>query len=175
MCIYRRSFESYRFITAWSLCLLLTILSFPFFPAIAAFNYYGVDPALMPGETAWASWHLRDIMEGLRSGANTTLGADELTGIITMPSFHAASAILLIYAFWSFQLLRWPFIVLNVIMFFSAVPVGGHYFVDTLGGLLLAVIAIFVASRLHRPPPAAHLSAVSVSPDSIRFAMATQN
>ena len=140
---------AYRFMTAWGICLLLTILAFPFFPAVAAFHYYDVDPAQMPGATAWASWHLETLMEGLRSGARATLDGDALTGIITMPSFHAASAILLIFAFWPFTWLRWPFLVLNMVMFASAVPVGGHYLVDTLGGLLLALIAIAAAIAVH--------------------------
>jgi membrane-associated phospholipid phosphatase len=150
LCVFGPHLEAYRFITAWALCLLLTVISYPFFPAIAAFHFYGVDPLLMPGETAWASWHLRDIMDGLRSGANSTLGADQLTGIVTMPSFHAAAAILLIWAYWPFLWLRWPFAILNSVMFVSAVPVGGHYLVDVLAGLILALIAILIASRVHQ-------------------------
>ncbi|EKU76475.1 PAP2 superfamily protein [Sphingobium sp. YR657] len=140
---------AYRFMTAWGMCLLLTIVMFPFFPAVAAFHHYNVDPAQMPGATAWASWHLEALMEELRSGAKATLDSDALTGIITMPSFHAASAILLIFAFWPFPWLRWPFLLLNMVMFASAVPVGGHYLVDTLGGLMLALIAIGTAIAVH--------------------------
>lgn len=141
--------QAYRFVTAWAVCLLLTVACFPFLPAIAAFQHYGVDPRAMPGPTNWMAWRMTEVLEPLRNGTDTVLGSAELTGIITMPSFHAAAAILLMFGFWPLRWLRWPAIVLNALMFASAVPVGAHYMVDTLGGLALALVAIAVAMLVH--------------------------
>ena len=150
LCLSRSSAARYRFLTAWTICLSLTTISYPLFPAIAAFRHYRVDPAAMPTQSAAVSWQLPELMEQLRSGADSVLDAANLAGIVTMPSFHAAAAVLLLWAFWSFRKLRWPLTALNLLMFAAAVPVGGHYLVDTLAGAALALVSIQFASQVHR-------------------------
>lgn len=159
LCTLCNRAQAYRFVTAWSVCLLLTVGCFPFFPAIAAFQYYGVDAQAMPGATNWMAWRMAEVLEPLRDGSDTVLGAAELTGIITMPSFHAAAAILLMFGFWPLRWLRWPAIVLNALMFASAVPVGAHYMVDTLAGLALALAAIAAAMLVHGDSGTSRLAA----------------
>ena len=38
--------------------------------------------------------------------------------------------------------LRWPFAAINLLMVVSAVPVGGHYVVDTMAGAACALLSI---------------------------------
>jgi len=150
LCVFRPGLPAYRFLTAWSLCLLLTTGIFPFVPAVSAFNHYRLDPADMHGPILQYVWKLHATMDGLRSGADTVLGTDNLIGLVTMPSFHAAAAVMLGWAFWSLRWLRWPFVTLNAVMIVSAMPVGGHYLADLLAGAMLAVVSILAATRLHR-------------------------
>jgi membrane-associated phospholipid phosphatase len=71
-----------------------------------------------------------------------------LEGIVTMPSFHAAAAILLGFTYWYIKSLRWLFLTLNVIMLASAVPVGGHYLVDVVAGSVIAAASILISHRI---------------------------
>lgn len=140
----RAEHEVYRFMFTWVLCLTITTLMFPLFPAVAAFDYYGIAHGTMPFQTAGASWNLTALMDALRSGANSTLDFDELTGPVTMPSLHAGMAVLLGAVFWQFHYIRWPAVILNMLMFFSAITIGGHYLVDIIAGGLLAVVCLYV-------------------------------
>ncbi len=62
-------------------------------------------------------------------------------GIITMPSVHAAVAILMIAGFWKTPLAL-PITILNILMIASTLPVGRHYVVDLIAGAVLAVVTI---------------------------------
>lgn len=148
LCMGRDEQIVFRFLTAWILSLLITALLYPFFPAIAAFRFYGLTPDMMPGPTAMASWQLPEIMDGLRSGAHRTLGRADLIGVVTMPSFHAAGATILLWGFWTFKFIRPISTPIAILMFFSAVPVGGHYVVDVFAGLAVAIMSIVVSGRL---------------------------
>ena len=71
----------------------------------------------------------------------TTVTWKNAEGIITMPSVHAAVAVLLIAGFLKTRLAL-PILMLNVLMIVSTIPVGRHYVVDVVAGVVIAVIAI---------------------------------
>ena len=73
-----------------------------------------------------------------------------LAGIVTFPSFHAASAALYAWALWPSRLLR-PIVVLANGAMLAATPiVGGHYFIDVIAGVAIAALAIVAARRVGR-------------------------
>src|SRR5439155_17310083 len=68
-----------------------------------------------------------------------------LAGIVTFPSFHAASAVLYAWAFWPVVWAR-PIAILANGMMMAATPIdGGHYFIDLIAGIAIAVPAIMAA------------------------------
>ena len=146
--IFRGPMLAWRFLTGWAICLLFTALVYIFFPAVSPFHHYGFDPERMGRMTARVSWELPEILGGLRTGTTRSLGLAQLAGIVSMPSFHAAAAILLIHGYALLRWLRWPAVLVFGVMFFSAVPVGGHYFVDIIAGFLLALLSIRCAGRI---------------------------
>lgn len=148
--VFRPPVFAWRFLTAWLICLLLTATVYPFFPAVATFHHYDLGPEMMTGTTAQISWKLPHIMEGLRTGATRSLGVDQLTGVVTMPSFHAAGAIMLIHGYATLRWLRWPAALVGGAMFIAAVPVGGHYLIDVIAGLVLALLSILTANMILR-------------------------
>ena len=90
------------------------------------------------------------VLKGVRDGSLRTLDGSVITGMITFPSMHAADAVMLAIAFsW---LGKWaaPLVVLNVLMFFSAMLVGAHYAIDLVGGGVLGVASIAASLWLHR-------------------------
>lgn len=74
---------------------------------------------------------------------------------VTFPSFHAGAAPLLGWGFWPVARLRWPLVTLNVVMAASAIPIGGHYVVDIIAGVMVAAAGIAVARMLERRRPGA--------------------
>jgi membrane-associated phospholipid phosphatase len=90
-----------------------------------------------------------DIVLALRDGTMRTIDLRALDGIISFPSLHAAVAVLIPFHLrWS-RILFWPAVVLNALMFASAVPSGNHYLSDVLGGIVVAVVGIVAGRALH--------------------------
>lgn len=75
----------------------------------------------------------------LRAG-NFAVGGD--APLVQFPSYHAAAALIYIWAAWG-TALRWPAIILNVAMLCSAPVCGSHYLVDLLIGLTFAAVCIW--------------------------------
>jgi membrane-associated phospholipid phosphatase len=76
--------------------------------------------------------------EAVRSDPHFVLSMEQVAGIITFPSVHAAVAGLCIWAAWSVPYLRYPMLILNLSMAVSAISHGSHYFVDVPAGIFLA-------------------------------------
>jgi PAP2 superfamily len=157
---YRRLQE---FTLAFVLALALTTAISIFTPAMGTYDYlhFMPDPDVFtPG--AYLG-QLRDLPL-VRDGSLRHLSLDNLAGIVTFPSFHAAAAVLYLWALWP---VRWigPFATLTNIAMLIATPIGGgHYFIDIAGGIAVAVVAImaskWIAARLTRPAAAAQAYAL---------------
>lgn len=86
----------------------------------------------------------------LREGSMTVISLDNGQGLISIPSLHAAHAVLFAYAV---RHVRWFFfisIVWNLAMIYSAIPFGAHYLVDIIAGVAVSVLAIAAARYLAR-------------------------
>lgn len=86
----------------------------------------------------------------LRSGAWTSFSLDEIRGLIAFPSYHAVLNTLIVLAFRGIWKFFWPLLVLNMTMLATAPVEGGHHFVDVIGGVIVAIAATYLASRLQR-------------------------
>ena len=147
LCISGQAEFGWRFLTCWALALLLSIGLFPLVPALGGYAQFGISRAMVQTAISGAAWHGPDVLMHLRDGTITTLNVRTLEGIVTMPSFHAASAVLLGWGYGRIPFARWPFLALNVIMWFSAVPIGGHYIVDVIAGTTIGLGVIVMGTR----------------------------
>ena len=136
-----------RYVTMSGLALLLCVVPFHWLPAQGAYVYFGIGAGDMPGLNLALPWDYPEKLAILRAGVDT-LTIDQISGLITFPSYHAASAVVMARAFWDLPSLRWPMLVLNAAMFLSAAPIGGHYFVDLVAGGMLAAAIILAVDRL---------------------------
>lgn len=136
-----------QFTLAFLVALILTTVISGLVPAIGVFQQLGLDPASFENLNAGAYLHqLRDL-PAARDGSLRALDLLSLGGIVTFPSFHAASALLYTWALWPMRWVR-PFVVLaNVAMLLSTPINGGHYFIDLAAGIAVAVLAIVAARR----------------------------
>jgi len=118
--------------------LLATMLS-----AIMLAPIMAALPAVAHTISAIEPW--RDDTLALR--AHTLKQICAVEGIVTFPSFHTTLAILFTNTVRGRRCFR-PVLLLNALMIISVFSEGAHYFVDVLGGLALAVVAIGVARFL---------------------------
>jgi hypothetical protein len=159
---YRRIGEA---VCAFILSLLITTCISALVPAIGVYDVLHLTPADYPyfdpggyNDTA------RDVPL-LRSGDLRLLDLPRLVGVLTFPSFHAVSAILYIWAFWPVAWLRLLVVPLNVAMI-AATPIGGgHYFVDVIAGIAVALVAIYAARRMGE----------RVTPDALTVSLAVRS
>jgi hypothetical protein len=129
--------------------LLATALISATWPALGPFAAHGptIGPFAAPGggDVAYQIWvpEARDLL-ALRAGGPWHFDLPAMQGIITMPSYHTAMAVLFTYAFRRTGLVGYGIATLNLVMLFSIPPIGGHYLVDVLAGGALALGAIAV-------------------------------
>jgi PAP2 superfamily len=141
---YRRLQE---FTLAFALALIATTVISMFVPALGAYDQLGIkpDPAVFtPGGYLDT---VRDLPL-VRGGSLRELDIGKLVGIITFPSFHAAAAVLYLWALWSVWWLRPLALIANGGMLLATPIGGGHYFVDVIAGIAVAVLAIIAALRV---------------------------
>jgi membrane-associated phospholipid phosphatase len=86
-------------------------------------------------------WHYHSLVE-LRTTDRVNIDLFHLTGTVTFPSFHAAAATLVTYAARGVPFVAMPLFALNALMIVSTIPEGGHYLVDVIAGVLIAVACI---------------------------------
>lgn len=140
---------------AFLIALVVTTVISTMVPAIGVYQQLGVsvtdfqnlNPAAYLGQ-------LRDLPL-VRDGSLRVLDLDALSGIITFPSFHAASALLYGWALWGSPRFRPVAVIANLAML-AATPInGGHYFIDVIAGIAVAAVAIGIAKAISRRVAAA--------------------
>jgi hypothetical protein len=137
-----------NFTLACILAVCATVAISAILPAIGTYQQLG-----LPAETLnfRANGYLVQIYElpFVRDGSLRSLYVTQLSGIVTFPSFHAAAAILSMWALWGVWWMR-PFaLIANGGMLLATPLLGGHYFVDVFAGAGIAVLAIATAKMLH--------------------------
>jgi membrane-associated phospholipid phosphatase len=130
--------------------LIITTVVSALVPAIGVYHELGISIRDFPlfGPDAFES-QLIDLPR-VRDGSLRVLDLGAITGIVTFPSFHAASAALYLWALWPVKLLKPVAIVANVAMLAATPIVGGHYFVDVIAGIVVAALSVVAAGATCR-------------------------
>jgi PAP2 superfamily len=144
---YRRVEE---FTLAFGLALAATTIISALVPAVGVYQQIGLDPGMLKNINPGAYLEqLRDLPP-TRDGVLRHLELLGLGGIVTFPSFHAASAVLFVWALWPVKWMR-PIALLANGAMLAATPLnGGHYFIDVIAGIVIAALAIMAARRVGR-------------------------
>jgi len=131
------------FMLAMSLALAVTIAISALVPAIGTYYAMRLSAAHFPDiNTAVYTGQLLDIL-ALRDGSLRELGLYKLAGIVSFPSFHAASAVLYMWALWPVRGLGGIAAALYALMIAATPAIGAHYMVDVIGGVALAAASIW--------------------------------
>ncbi|MEJ1158113.1 phosphatase PAP2 family protein [Prosthecomicrobium sp. N25] len=144
--IWARPADVDRFFLAFLLCCLVASAICAAFPAFGiavsldfARDYPNIDPVgLTPV----------DAMRRMHGDPAVRIGGEQFRGMISFPSMHAAGGVLVSIALRHLPLLFWPVLLINLCMIPATIPMGGHYLVDALAGVVLAPIAFVAAEAL---------------------------
>lgn len=140
--LFNQDDNAWRLVIASSAMLLITAAIFPFFPALGAEQHFGA-PSTMAGEPFGLA------IQQMKGGARLVTHS-MIAGLVSFPSDHAGGAVIYAWAAWRLPFARWVFLVVNMLMFVSAIPIGAHYLVDVLAGGLVGVSAIALSLGLMR-------------------------
>lgn len=138
----------WHFVLSWITTLCFVVAIFALYPVVGAYQHFGITAADVPAMLNSTPWNQPALLEGLRNGTLGRISLVTLDGIVNYPSFHAGAAVLLAYGFWQIRIMRWPFAILNMLMFAAAVPIGGHYVIDLIAGAITAMAGIAAATRI---------------------------
>ncbi|MFA7305158.1 MAG: phosphatase PAP2 family protein [Hyphomicrobium sp.] len=133
-------------ITASAITLAITMFGFFLIPAMGPYWYFHFTPADFPDAINVMPWEQPKLIEGLRTGSREMV----FSGIVEFPSYHAASALLFAIAWRGVPVIGVFGILLNIVMFVSTVPVGGHYIIDLCAGAAVALLSLSLAKRYYR-------------------------
>ena len=137
--IAKESAHAQRFVIVFYVAGIVTVMLASALPAVGGYVYYDIhNPA--------ARMHEATLL-ALRNHTMTSAPFPG-RGLVTFPSFHAVMAVLLIYASFPLRRFRLFAIPCNVIMLFSLPAEGGHYLVDVLAGIAVALLGIWLAERI---------------------------
>jgi membrane-associated phospholipid phosphatase len=156
------------FTLAFAIALAVTTAVSAVVPAMGTYDLlkFLPDPNLfVPGGY---TEQLRDLPL-VRDGSLRYLHLSGLTGIVTFPSFHAAAAVLYIWAFWPVRWIGPLAAIVNIAMLLATPIVGGHYFIDLFAGGAIAAASImaaqFIAQKIKQPRERAPAAAAPAMAD----------
>jgi membrane-associated phospholipid phosphatase len=131
---------SRRFVLSVLVAGIITSALFAPMPAAGPWVAHGYHPTPIQA-------HVEAYLRQLKSRPSINFDLSE-SGIVSFPSFHVVLAILSISALWEFRLMRPLLVILGAAICVSTVTTGWHYFIDVIGGFLVAAAAYLASERL---------------------------
>ena len=156
--------RAHFFVVAFLYTAIVATILGAFFPALAA--VYSLVPDIsqyqefgkVPG-----IYHIQYLQKLRVPTGEIVIFLDRMPGLVTFPSFHTAAGIILIGAFWR-TLLFVPVLLYSSLMIASTPVFGGHYFIDLVAGVILAIIVMRFSRRsLPRKVPKSSIWGAEIS------------
>jgi membrane-associated phospholipid phosphatase len=148
LALTRRFIRLQQFVMALTVAMVITIVISVFAPAIGNYQSLGLTAADVPNVNMIPFLHLQHDIPQVRNGSLRYLELFKLAGVVAFPSFHAVCAILFAWAFAPVRGWGPAALVLNGLMLASTPVLGGHYLIDVVGGIALAIASIAFAKWL---------------------------
>ena len=120
--VFRNRERLWEFAFHFHVCLAVTLAALALFPANVPAPHYGYVAIF--DQTRFASQ-----FAGLRDGTFRTIRLDQVEGLICMPSFHVAGALMVTWAFRGSWIV-WPLAALNAVLILATLMSGVHWAVD---------------------------------------------
>jgi hypothetical protein len=142
----RRALWEYVF--HFHVCSVVTLFAFAIFPAACAFTYYGFESTIQQAR------FIADF-QGARNGAVRILEFGKMEGLVSMPSFHVAGAMMVTWAFRRHGWALVPLAAINAMLIVATFMSGAHYVIDTFGTFVMFAGSLWLwrvwGRRLYEP------------------------
>ncbi len=138
LCASKLAGRAYQLVACYGLLVAISTAIAVFFPSVSAYGGHAFDSSTLSNVNSYNGYFFLKSFDAIRTDPNFVLGAGTAAGIVTFPSIHAGVAALLAWGAWPSPILRYPFLLLNVLMAVGAITHGAHYLVDILAGLAIA-------------------------------------
>jgi hypothetical protein len=125
----------WEFAFHFHVCLIVTIAALAIWPCLHAAGFYGFVPTIDMSHTIAQ-------IKGFHDGTMTIVRFDDLDGLVSVPSFHVAGALLVTWAFRSRPRVLVPLIILNAGLCLSTVLTGEHYVIDVVAAVPLVAASV---------------------------------
>lgn len=149
---YKQPYNLQIFIFLFLSTAIIAIVVSGVLPSFGVYHYYQITPDMLKNMPIVAPYNHIDHLEHLRA-RTLMIFPDMPQGIITFPSFHASLAVIFILVSRNLQYLKWFFFVLNILMIISTPINGGHYFVDVIAGMIIAIAMFQITKLSYLMPP----------------------
>lgn len=120
----------WEFAFNFHVCLIVTIAALAIWPAVCPAAFYSFTPTI-------DMTRVLAQIQGFHDGRMTVVRFDELEGLVSVPSFHVAGAMLVTWAFRSRPRVFIPLSVLNAGLAVSTIISGEHYVIDVVAAVPL--------------------------------------
>ncbi len=140
--LVRQSERVYGLVAMMVVGLTITSATALFLPALGPYQFFNLSAADHPAMALMPQSDWMVPINWLRAATFETPAPSFNVGLISFPSYHAATAVLYIWAAWRTPWLKWIVLALNVAMLLATPVHGSHYFVDVFAGIAVAVITI---------------------------------
>ena len=142
-----RKSDAWLFLGTFWFAAAITLILFHFMPAVGPLAYLWHGP--IPYMPTSALYQER-LIPLLQHHSLHRIDLEELRGLVCVPSFHAAAAMLYTLAAWPIARLRWPVAILNSAMLLATPIEGTHYLADIVVGIMVALAAFFAMRAMVR-------------------------
>jgi hypothetical protein len=151
----------YRFCLAIAAGALFCIGIWTLYPSFGAFSIYELDDGVAARISPALGTDYAHELTGLLANGTSMISPSSVKGLIGFPSYHAVLALLAARFAWDVPRLRWPFLVLNLLVMLSVPVQGGHHLLDLLAAFPVTWAALKLAGI--QPIPATIRSVVNKS------------
>jgi membrane-associated phospholipid phosphatase len=114
---------------------------------VASFGVSALGLIAVPALTHTVGARSNQVRFALRSGTFSHYDFGSSVGLISMPSMHAALAVLILVSLWRFHRSRIPLVLFCGIMIVATPNEGGHSLVDVIAGTALGAWSYWYAGR----------------------------
>jgi hypothetical protein len=165
-------------ITMMTLGLAVTLTMSWLVPSIGMAAHYNITDQNLghlkaSGAAFWHVEHYRALHAGLMKEFPSYGGWH---GLVSFPSFHVIQTLIAIYAVSYSRPLALLFSVWSGLIIFTTIPVGGHHFVDLIGGhLIFAAMVLWLSRGAVAAPEPAPLPKLTRADEGFRWSAAASH
>ncbi|MBA1140147.1 phosphatase PAP2 family protein [Mesorhizobium neociceri] len=134
-------------VSAYAAIVIVSSVISIWFPSEGAFHFYGLHQSDLKNINIHFGVAYLSEFGAVRTQPVFEMGLDRIQGLLTFPSVHVAGAVLCTWAAWGSRYLWAPVALLNMAMAVSTISHGGHFAIDVVAGVFVALACIFL-SRL---------------------------